>query len=32
MLEFWCAVIFLVLSLTTVGLIEALDKMMRGES
>jgi hypothetical protein len=32
MLEFWCAVIFLTLFLATVGLIEALDRMMGGES
>ncbi len=31
MLEFWCIVIFLALSVSTVWLIEALDKMMEGE-
>ncbi len=31
MLEFWCIVIFLVLSASTVWLIEVLDKMMEGE-
>ena len=32
MLEFWCVVIFLALSLATVGLIEVLDRMMGVES
>ena len=32
MLEFWCVVLFLVLSISTIWLIGALDKMMEGES
>jgi hypothetical protein len=32
MLEFWCVVIFVALSLSTLGLVEALDRMMGGES
>ena len=32
MLEFWCVVIFGVLGLTTLWLVEALDRMMKEES
>jgi hypothetical protein len=32
MLEFWCVALFLGLSVSTVGLIGLLDKMMGGES
>jgi len=32
MLEFWCVVLFLALSISTIWLIGALDKMMEGES
>ncbi len=31
MLEFWCIMIFLALSVSTIWLIRALDKMMEGE-
>jgi hypothetical protein len=32
MLEFWCMALFLFLSVSSVWLIEALDKMMEGDS
>jgi hypothetical protein len=32
MLEFWCVALFLALSVSTIWLIGALDKMMGGDS